>query len=107
MRTALLPVALCLAAAAAGWLLGRPAAPPRPTTPLCFEVTVAKGLLPKPTDGRLLIVLARQKKPEPRRTIGEVRLDAPPVLGANVDGLKGGGKAVVGAEAATFPIPHL
>ena len=48
-------------------------APPGPAgspAPLRFEVTVAAGLLPRPTDGRLLIVLARKKSPEPRLTIG-------------------------------------
>ena len=44
---------------------GQPAA-----TPLRFEVTVADNLMEKPQDGRLLIVLGRSAKQEPRKSIG-------------------------------------
>jgi hypothetical protein len=99
---------------AALWLvLGLPAAylaaldaPRRPPSLLRFEVTIAKGLLPTPTDGRLLIVIARRKRPEPRTSIGEVGMDAPPVLGGDVKGAAGA-TFVVDRHAAIFPLRNL
>src|SRR5262249_8793598 len=64
-------------------------------TALTFEVTVARGLLPGPTDGRVLVVLGKKAKPEPRTTIGNVGLDAAPVLGRDARGLAPGIKVVL------------
>src|SRR5262245_11914598 len=72
-------------------------------TALKFEVTVDKGLLPGPTDGRVLVVLGKKSRPEPRTTIGAVGLDAAPVLGRDARGLAPGGKVVLDEGAALFP----
>ncbi len=77
------------------------------TTPLRFEVTVAKGLLPQPRDGRLLLVLDRKKSPEPRHTIGQTGLKAPPVLGRDVRGFAPGDAAAIDQTTLLFPLKHL
>jgi hypothetical protein len=79
----------------------------RPTTSLRFEVTVAKGLLPEPQDGRLLLVLDRKKSPEPRHAIGQTGLKAPPVLGRDVSGFAPGSVAVIDQTTLLFPLKHL
>jgi hypothetical protein len=78
-----------------------------PATTLRFEVTVREGLLEAPQDGRLLVVLDRKKSPEPRLTIGETGMKAPPVLGRDVRGLFPGVVGVVDQAAVLFPLKHL
>jgi hypothetical protein len=97
------------AVALAGWAsLAAPGEPaPAKRTALRFEVTLKKGLLPAPRDGRLLVVLAGEKKPQPRESIGEVGRKAPPLLGRDVKGLAAGVAAVVDDKAAIFPLRHL
>src|SRR5262245_52533488 len=83
------------------------------TTTLRFEVTVAPGLLSKPTDGRLLIVLggesagAPQRRAEPQQAIGDTGMTAPPVLGADVNGFAPGVVGVADRSSAIFPINSL
>jgi hypothetical protein len=76
-------------------------------TDLRFEVTLARGLLSAATDGRLLVVLARKKEPEPRTTIGETSKDTPPVLGRDVTGLSPTRAILVDQRAAIFPLTRL
>ncbi len=83
-----------------------PAADAPASTGLRFEVTVAPGLLTRPTDGRLLVVLGRGDD-EPRRAIGATGLDAPPVLGADVNGFAPGVVGVADGSSEIFPIPSL
>jgi hypothetical protein len=78
-----------------------------PATSLRFEVTVAKGLLPAPQDGRLLLVLDRKKRPEPRWTIGQTGMKAPPVLGRDVRQFTAGVTATIDRTAILFPLKHL
>ena len=78
-----------------------------PTTTLRFEVTVARGLLPAPRDGRLLLVLGKTKNPEPRLSINLTDSDTAPVLGVDAKGLTTGGTVVVDQAAPVFPIGHL
>jgi hypothetical protein len=77
------------------------------TTGLRFEVTVARGILTAPQDGRLLIVLGRTRDPEPRESIGQTGLAANPLLGIDVKGLAPGVTAVVDQNAIVFPLSHL
>jgi hypothetical protein len=94
---------LALGGAFAPWILAE-----RPkTTSLRFEVTVRKGLLARPQDGRLLIVLGNGKQPEPRYSIFATGMDAPPLLGKDVTAFAPGVTAVVDEKAALFPIDHL
>jgi hypothetical protein len=78
-------------------------------TTLRFEVTVAKGLLETPVNGRLLVVMdpPSKEKREPRTTIGENSLDAPPFLGRDVQAFAAGKTVVVDQKAPVFPIKHL
>ena len=78
-----------------------------PHTTLRFEVTVARGLLSAPRDGRLLLVLDRKKRPEPRRAIGQTGLKAPPMLGRDVRALAPGVVAVIDQTTLISPIHHL
>jgi hypothetical protein len=99
-----IPVSLLLAAVLVSLpLFGQgPAA-----TALRFEVTVERGLLPAPTDGRLLVVLGRKRRPEPRSFLGETGMQTPPTLGVDVRGFAPGMTAVADASSAIFPIEHL
>jgi S-formylglutathione hydrolase FrmB len=96
-------VVVTLVAGGGLWFGGAPADPPGGTG-LRFEVTVAPGLLPKPTDGRLLVVLGKRGFTEPRRSIGDTGLDTPPVLGADVNGFAPGVVGVADGSSETFPI---
>ncbi len=80
---------------------------PEKTTDLRFEITVAKGLKPDTTDGRLLVIVCRDPDVEPRETIGNTGLDAPPLLGVDVKGLAADSKIVVDQKAVSFPIANL
>jgi S-formylglutathione hydrolase FrmB len=102
---------LAMAVAAAVCLSGAAADGPGGTGPR-FEVTVAPGMLPKPTDGRLLVVLAKGQRgrrgtTEPRGSIGDTGLDAPPLLGADVNAFAPGVVGVVDGSSEIFPIPSL
>ena len=70
-----------------------------------FEVRLGAGL-PRST-GRLMVVLAPAATPEPRLAIGQTGLDAPPLLGRDVDGLNPGETATLDGRSAIFPIDRL
>lgn len=76
------------------------------TTKLRFEVTVAEKLLSKPQDGRLLIVLSRSEKPEPRFRVG-TGSNAPVVLGVDAKNLAPRGTCVIDEKAQVFPVESL
>ncbi len=76
-------------------------------TALRFEVSVSEGLVATPQTGRLLVILSRKEKPEPRTLLGNAGLDAPFVLGRDVDGLAPGGVSVLDEKVITFPITNL
>jgi hypothetical protein len=87
--------------------LGSLAAEPPPRTDLRFEVTVARDLLPGPQEGRLLLVLDRKKRPEPRHAIGQTGLKAPPILGRDVRDFAQGTKVVLDESALISPLARL
>jgi hypothetical protein len=77
---------------------------------LRFEVTLNAGEhnpAPWPRGGRLMVVLAPPGTREPRLTIGETGMDAPPVLGRDVDGLEPGAVAVLDGRSVLFPLDRL
>jgi hypothetical protein len=78
----------------------------QPTT-LRFEVTVAKDLLDKPLDGRLLVAINRSDRAEPRRRISTEDSGASIVLGVDVNGLSAGATASVDGKATAFPADGL
>jgi hypothetical protein len=79
----------------------------RGTERLQFEVSVVPGLLQAPRDGRLIVVLGRAEKPEPRFSIGSTGMDAPPILGRDVRNFFPGVIATVDETAAIFPLESL
>jgi hypothetical protein len=76
------------------------------STTLRFEVTVTDDLLDKQHDGRLLVVLGRSNKWEPRQ-----RIDTNPgsslLFGADVRGLGAGMVGVLDEKALAFPLANL
>jgi hypothetical protein len=86
--------------------VGRPPATAK-ATGLRFEVSVAPGLINAPRSGRLLVVLSREARPEPRFSISRTGLKTPPYLGTDLDGLQNGVVGVLGEKSAIFPIPSL
>jgi hypothetical protein len=96
----MLGVAVGLAAVLVGLGTAQPGG-----TPLRFEVSVADGLLPRPTDGRVFVVLG--KDGEPRRTIGKTDTDAPPCLGADGLAFTAGKKVILDAASAIYPLARL
>src|SRR5262249_10209975 len=71
------------------------------------EVTLAPGLLAAPQDGRLLVVLGRGDRSEPRLTLGSTGLQTPPVMGGDVNGFQPGMVAALDRTAVIFPIESL
>lgn len=76
-------------------------------TGLRFEVTVAEGLLAKPRDGRVLVVISKTNTPEPRRSIGRTGMQAPPILGRDAKGLMPGASVILDGTSPIFPIESL
>ena len=72
-------------------------------TPLRFEVTTN---LP-PATGRLLVVISKSDRPEPRNRVGETGMTASPVLGLDVKSFGPGVVAAIDRTASTFPIASL
>jgi S-formylglutathione hydrolase FrmB len=93
-----------------GVAAGRPAVAPDSTS-LRFEVTVAPGLLPKPTDGRVLVALNRGGGRGGRGGLlggfGGTGLTSPPLLGADVNGFAPGVGGVADGSSEIFPIESL
>jgi hypothetical protein len=76
-------------------------------TTLCFEVDVAEGLLPRPTAGRVLVVLSKDVGSPPRLRLGRTGLDSPPVLGADAEAFRPGQTVVLDRNSALFPLMDL
>ncbi len=81
---------------------------------LRFEVRLTAGAVPGdqgpppwPEKGRLMVVLAPRGTREPRLTLGQTGMDAPPVLGRDVDGLANGAVATLDDRSALFPLDRL
>lgn len=77
------------------------------TDGLRIEVTAAKGLLPTPTNGRMLVVFSTPDDDEPYRSVGEIGKDAPTVVGADADDFASGRTSTIDADALAFPVGTL
>jgi len=86
--------AACIAAFLAFWLFQS-----SPSV-LRFEVTNRLA----PASGRLLVLLAKSERPEPRNTIGDAGANAPTLLGRDVHNLGANATALIDSTAAAFPI---
>src|SRR5689334_12169283 len=62
---------------------------------LRFEVTVAKGLIEKPQNGRLFVTVSHRPNPAPRTLIGNTGLDVPPVFAHDINNFSTGGTGVI------------
>jgi hypothetical protein len=100
-----LPLVVVLFVALALTVARFDAAEPAVTT-LRFEITIARDLLAVPQDGRLLVVLGRSGRPEPRLRIGTSR-GASTVLGVDVNGLSPGVTGALDQKAMIFPATQL
>src|SRR3954447_5641221 len=84
-----------------------------PAAELRFDVTAAPGLIPQPVNGRVFVVMARQARlafgprPEPRFSIGDTGLDAPPVLGRDADNFTGVQPVTLDGSCPIFPVESL
>jgi hypothetical protein len=76
-------------------------------SPLRFEVTVAKGLLDKPQNGRLFVIVSKRASGEPRLTIGNTGMDAPPVFARDLNNFSTDSTGVIDHTAAAFPLENL
>lgn len=76
-------------------------------TSLRFQVTIQPGLVSAPQTGRLLVVLSRKDKPEPRLSAGVSGQDAPVVLGRDVDGFSSRAALALDERAFACPITSL
>jgi hypothetical protein len=82
-------------------------AEPAATTALRFEITIARGMISSPQDGRLFVLMNRSGQPEPRLTAGTTGLDAPPVFARDVNNFAPGVVAVIDEKAVSFPVQDL
>jgi hypothetical protein len=76
-------------------------------TSLRFEVTIQPGLISAPETGRLLVVLSRKDKSEPRLSVGGSGQDAPVVLGRDVDDFSSRTALTLDERAFACPITSL
>ena len=74
---------------------------------LRFEVSVTPGLVSSPQNGRLFVVMSHKGQGEPRLTIGQTGLDAPPFFGRDIDGFAPGVPGIIDDSCAAFPIDRL
>ena len=81
--------------------------PPAPIKAIRFEVGLAEGLLDAPAAGRLLVIVSRRARPEPRDAVNLPLPGSPVVLGVDVNGLEAGGAATVGPGAEAAPASGL
>jgi S-formylglutathione hydrolase FrmB len=72
-------------------------------TALRFEVTLAEGLGSQSQTGRLIVVLSRKEKPEPRFVITQAGVNGPFLLARDVKDWKAGAVITIEQGAASFP----
>ena len=90
---------------AAAPILAQPVEGVGPETALRFEVRLT--LKTAPRDGRLIVVLGRRARPEPRFQLGATGLDAAPAIARDVARFETGQVAVLDDRCATSPIDGL
>lgn len=71
-----------------------------------FRITMPTSGVDASTDGRIILVITPDASSEPRFQV-KMGVDAPQVLGINVDGLKPGGSATIGAGVLGYPAESL
>src|ERR1044072_3383215 len=76
-------------------------------TSMKFEITAHAGLLDKPQNGRLFIILGKTPQLEPRLLIGRTGMDAAPMLARDVNDFSTGKTGVIDHSNVAFPIDSL
>ena len=76
---------------------------PQPQSSLRFEITNRLA----PASGRLIIVIAKSDRPEPRFTIGDAESNTSVTLGRDVTNLGSGGASTIDKSSPTFPLKTL
>jgi Putative esterase len=80
---------------------------PAATGSLRFEVRLGSGVRLNGAHGRLLVVLGTRASPEPRSTIGQTGMNAPPLLGTDLVDHGDDTVGVLDAKSEIFPIGGL
>ena len=97
MKTKLLACAMALAAP----LLGAPALAED------FRITMPATGVDASTDGRVILVIAKDGAKEPRFQVGAAEYFSPQVLGVDASGLKPGESVTIGSNVLGFPARSL
>ncbi len=74
---------------------------------LRFEITVAAGLLEKPQNGRLFMIIGKASQPEPRMMVGRTGMDAAPIFARDVHDFSTGKLGIIDQSCVAFPIDNL
>jgi hypothetical protein len=74
---------------------------------LRFEITVAAGLLEKPQNGRLFMIIGKASQPEPRMMVGRTGMDAAPIFARDVLDFSAGKLGIIDQSCVAFPIDNL
>jgi len=74
---------------------------------LRFEVGIAQGLISSPQNGRLLVVVSRTGRPEPRFLVGQTGMDAAPMFGRDVNNFAPGVIGSIDERCVSFPIESM
>jgi hypothetical protein len=74
---------------------------------LRFEIIFPASQSAGALDGRMLLAISKEEKPEPRFSIDEAEARSQQLFGVDVDGLKPGAAAVVDASALGYPVRSL
>ena len=80
---------------------------PSSSTAPRFVVTVTPELAKEPLDGRLLVLLSKDDRDEPRNQISDTSLESQQVFGTDVDGWTAGRELALPADALGYPVESL
>ena len=107
MKDVRLPLSLLMALGLSSTATAAPPAPVAPSVaPLRFAISYSKDLFPGPLDGRVLLILSKDDKAEPRKQI-DIGLKTQQIFGVDVDGLAPGAPAVVDSAVLGYPLETL
>lgn len=107
MKDVRLPLSLLLALGLSTTATAAPPASVAPSVaPLRFAISYSKDLFPGPLDGRVLLILSKDDKAEPRKQI-DIGFKTQQIFGVDVDGLAPGAPAVVDSAVLGYPLESL
>jgi hypothetical protein len=84
------------------WAAARPHEA-QPASRLRFEVSFPASLSDKPIDGRIMLGIAKDEKPEPRNQLREEEAKSAQFFGLDVDALAPGASAIIDATTLGYP----